>query len=103
MARDFDNTFEQRAYDRATSAMKQLLNLPNSCPNSGIVTAVVAGMVDAFIAEHRTLQQAGLRNFAAMLQEWGKGDKPALVDDRNADAWNFAQDVRVLEPSFRNI
>lgn len=97
---DFKTEWESDTYDKAFTAMQTLLNLANAC---GSGKAVVGGMLDGFIREHRTLQQAGVRHFVGMLQEWAKGEEAAMSDLRNKDSWNFAQEIVKLDPFFASI
>lgn len=91
----------REAYDAAKVAMGRLLNLANAM---GSRNAVVAGMLDSFVQEHRTLQQAGVRNFVDMLQAWVEDDDESTMSDlRNKDAWDFAQEVVKLDPMFADI
>jgi len=95
MTKRFDTDWENETYTKSATAMKELLNLANSMGSS---KAVVTGMLDALVTEHRTLQQSCIRNFAAMLQEWAGGSEDALTDLRNQAAWEFAQQVRKIDP-----
>jgi len=97
---EFKTEWESDAYDKASDAMSALLNVANSM---GSGKAVVAGMLDGFIREHRTLQQAGIRNFVAMLKEWGSHEESHMSDLRNRDAFAFAQQVVELDPLFANV
>ena len=93
----FRSKGEEEAYDDAKEAMAKLLNLANVMGNQPVV---VGGMLFAFVREHRTLQQAGMRNFVAMLKNWVNKEKPAMVDARNEDSWKFAEQVAELDPYF---
>jgi len=97
---EFKTEWESDTYDKAHEAMSALLNLANGMGSS---KAVVAGMLDGFLSEHRTLQQAGVRNFVGMLKEWTKFSEPAMTDLRNQDAWKFAKQVVELDPMFANV
>lgn len=97
---DFKTKWESKAYDKAHDAMNELLNLATSM---GSGKAVVAGMLDGFVQEHRTLQQAGIRNFVAFLKAWAKGEEAAMTDPRNCDAWKFAKQVVELDPMFSSL
>ena len=97
---EFETKWESDTYDDAKVAMGRLLNLANSMGSS---KAVVAGMLDSFVQEHRTLQQAGVRNFVSFLREWATGEEAAMTDPRNCDAWRFAKQVVDLDPMFANI
>lgn len=91
--RTFSTKLEQKTYADAHAAMKVLLSLNNApCGTS------VDGMLDAFVGEHRTLQQAVVRKFVDMLIQWSHGSQPALVDARNEAAWELAREIRGLEP-----
>jgi len=96
----FTTEWESKTYDKANEAMSNLLNLANSM---GSGTSVVAGMLNGFIKEHRTLQQAGIRNFVQMLRLWTENEKSVMIDMRNAAAWDFAKEVAKLDLSFPNI
>lgn len=97
---DFKTVWESETYDAAKVAMGRLLNLAIGTDSQN---AVVAGMLDGFAQEHRTLQQAGVRNFVAFLKEWAKGEESEMTDPRNQDAWKFAKQVIDLDPMFSNI
>lgn len=97
---EFKTKWERDTYDDAKVAMGRLLNLANGM---GVQKAVVAGMLDSFIQEHRTLQQAGVRNFVAMLKEWVSYDEVHMSDLRNQDAFAFAKQVVELDPLFANV
>jgi len=98
---DFKTEWESDTYDKAFAAMETLLNLANAC---GSGKAIVGGMLDAFVREHRHLQQAGVRHFVGMLQDWTKrGTEAAMSDLRNKDSWDFAQEIVKLDPCFASI
>ncbi len=100
MKREFTTEWEENCYNDAKAAMETLLNLANAM---GSNKAIVAGMLDGFLLEHRTLQQASIRNFVGMLQEWAKFEEASASDPRNKDAWDFAQDIVKLDLMFGNI
>lgn len=97
---DFKTEWERDAYEKASNAMSALLDVANSM---GGGKAVVAGMLYGFIREHRTLQQSGIRNFVAMLKEWGSYEESHMSDLRNRDAFAFAKQVVELDPMFASI
>ena len=97
---EFKTEWESAAYDRAFEAMKNLLDVANSM---GSGRSVVAGMLDGFLSEHRTLQQSFVRNLALMLKQWSEMDKSMMTDLRNQDAFAFAQEVVKLDPMFASI
>jgi len=94
---DFDTDWEKETYAQAAEAMKTLLHLANSM---GSDKAIIAGMLDALVTEHRTLQQACIRHFVGMLKTWSQGNHDALADARNEATWKFAQAVAKLDPVF---
>jgi len=94
---EFKTEWESAAYDRAFEAMKNLLDVANSM---GSGRSVVAGMLDGFLSEHRTLQQSFVRNLALMLKQWSEMDKSMMTDLRNQDAWDFAKKVTEMNPGF---
>lgn len=95
--REFKTEWESEAYSKAHDAMSDLLNLAGTM---GSGNAVVAGMLDSFVKEHRTLQQSGVRNFVAMLKEWASQEESRVSDRRNRDAFAFAKQVVELDPLF---
>ena len=97
---EFKTEWESRAYDEAFEAMTALLNLSNTM---GGQKAVVSGMLDAFVREHRTLQQSTIRNFVGFLTAWSQGEEGMLTDARNHDAWRFATKIREIGPGFASI
>ena len=100
---DFPTKWESETYDKAFDAISVLLNLANSTLDSSSGKAVVAGMLDGFVQEHRTLQQSAVRNFVAMLKEWASHEESRMSDFRNQDAFAFAKQVVKLDPMFSNI
>lgn len=98
--REFKTEWEENCYNDAKATMETLLSLGNGM---GSRKAIIAGMLDGFLREHRTLQQTGIRNFVGMLQEWVKLEEVSVSDSRNKNAWDFAQEVVNLDPIFANI
>jgi hypothetical protein len=96
---EFKTEWESEAYDKAFDAMKELLNVANAM---GSGKAVVTGMFDGFVREHRTLQQAGIKNFFEMLKEWTEQERE-MTDLRNQVAFDFAKKVVALDFVFPNI
>lgn len=94
---DFKTEWESEIYLKSLAAMSTLLDLANGM---GSGKAVVKGMYDGFVREHRTLQQAGVRNFVAMLKEWASHEESRVTDLRNQDAFAFAKQVVELDPLF---
>lgn len=93
----FDTEWERECFKKGAQVIKDMGDLANGLSTERSTTA---GMLDAFMVEHRTLQQSIVRHFANMLVEWSKGDKGAMSDLRNEAAWEFAQKVRVVDPVF---
>lgn len=84
--KEFTNIHQRDEYDAGYRIFQELGNAVNS-GNS----LLVEGCLDAFIREHRTLQQDIVRLFYYTFSLWIKGDKSMLVDGRNEGAWLFAE------------
>lgn len=87
------NVWELKAKQDAAALMKQFGDLVNGCSGS----AAVQGLLEGFVRQHRTLQQAIVSSFYDMLIEWRKGEESRYVDLRNQAAWNFAKSLDEMQ------
>ena len=80
---------------RAREAMTELLGLCGS-HNEQRRQAVINGMLDSLLKEHRTNQQLAVDNIARMLKEYGK----CSTDARNEAAVKWAANATEGHHSF---
>ena len=80
--KSFVRVWERDEYDKAYIIMQRFGERANIMSND----AAICGMVDGFIAEHRTIQQSIVRMFCQMLMRWiVVGERDSHTDPRNSE------------------
>lgn len=97
MPREPRHEHQQASFEAGQKAMRAFLE---GAPRSSYRTDLIEGMLDAFVREHRTNQQAAVRAFVEMLIMWQKGDAACIADDRNLAALKFARKLAEDDPHF---
>jgi len=88
-----DHTWQQWEVDAYNAGRELADTLGNQANIMGGNHPFMAGLLQGFVRQHRTLQQNIVRMFVIMMTEWGKGHPPMFTDARNEAAFAVAQQI----------
>ena len=96
---DIMKTCRDGKYDEHDILPALAVELLGQCVNYGWLRSErgVDVLLDAFLRQHRTLQQGILGGIVGMLKKWTRNPKSSMVDGRNEDAWNWANEAVTLK------
>lgn len=88
---------ERALHAEVGEALSKLFSLFNGCSSS---KAIAEYAMDAFVREHRTLQQNFVRTLVGMLTLWSREKKQFVADARNEASYEFACKVAEMDQYF---